>query len=212
MKYIIAIKIQLIMILIVTMLFCASFIGIIPTIYELLDYLKVLFQKYGVVAVMICAFFENIAGFNLYFPGSIVILTSMALSAGNPKMAFSLFVIISVFSILAHLANYLVFRLLDKKNDKKENCPKLSEYFLSFWHPHFAVVVSIKSGARGVPFIIFFKRMVVAAISWYIFWAVVMYSYGTLTVSKNAFGLIWLFLLYLIIWTIWDIVNVRKGN
>jgi len=209
-----AIKMQLILITIIVIFFLLAYIGVIPKIAELMSILKNIFNEYGIIAVMICAFFENIAGLNLYFPGSMVILFSMAMASGNPSKAFLLFLIIIFFSSLAHIINYLIFRLINfSKTEEKVNVyPSTLEFFLSFWHPHFAVIVSMKSGALKMPFVSFFKKMMVAMFCWYIFWTIIMYYAGVFTIEKSYMGLIWLFFIYLFCWIIWDIYGVIKKN
>lgn len=191
-------------------LFTLASIGLIPTIKELMVFLIAFFKSYGLIAVMLCSFIENIAGLNIYFPGSIVILSAMALSAGNPKQAILLFFIITIFSIFAHIINYYSAKKIKHLNIRNQDPPGLSEFLLSFWHPHFAAIVCVKCGWSDTPANLFLKRMISVAILWYIFWAIMMYYLGSLTVTKNPNRLIYVFCIYFILWGIWDIYTYKK--
>ena len=189
----------------VACVFLSAHLRLIPEPQKLAVLLEGVFDKHGLPVIIICAFFENIGGFNIYFPGSIVILTGMALTAGKPALAFLTFVCISVSSVIAHIANYFGAKVLHKKrvlDTDSRGFPSFWEFLVSFWHPHFAAVVCLKSGSVGMPFTKFLRSMLPSALAWYMLWAILMYFVGY--AAKSSRGLIALFLLYLVVWTCYD--------
>jgi membrane protein DedA with SNARE-associated domain len=141
----------------------------------------------------------------------------MALTAGNPSRAITVWLTIVVFSLLAHNVNYLVGRNLGahsrwlkaNRNTIKKDVRSLWFLCLStFWHPHFATVTSAACGAEGVPYGQFIIIVSIAGLLWYIFWGILFYFAG-LSTSFGA-NLLPISIAYIFLWATWDIFRFYK--
>ena len=155
------------------------------------------------------SFLENIAGFNIYFPGSVVILVAMGLTHGDPWKGLGTFFLIVVPSTLAHILNYCVGRFVKRRENGSARGSSLG-FALAGWHPHLMGLVSVGAGADGWDFGTFLRRFLPWHFAWNTFWGVVMYTAGG-SVIREA-GLSWFFVLYLVIWTGWGIRKECAGS
>jgi len=114
-----------------------SFLKIIPSISELTQHIVKLFEQYGLFIIPIMSFFENILILNFYFPGSIVILIAMSLTAGDPARAILTFIFIVVPAMLAHFLNYYIGREINKNSNKIIYCLKNIINFFTKTHSEF---------------------------------------------------------------------------
>lgn len=221
MKIICEIHTQIILIIILLSINTLAYIGVIPTTSDLTETISNMFTKYGLPLVAIFSFFENIGGFNAYFPGSVVILTAMSLTAGDPFKAIITFLFIIIPSIAAHNANYFFGKFINSKkynntnivNKNSADTDKLSKFtifFSTLWHPHFAAITCIASGSEGLSYRKFLKYFLPACIFWNIFWGMVMYYFGDLVNSTS--NLMPLFYGYIVIWALFDIKKYYKGK
>jgi membrane protein DedA with SNARE-associated domain len=197
----------------------ASQLGYIPSSTDLLELLRSLFLKYGFVVLALCSLLENVVGFNVYFPGSVVILTGMALTAGQPLRAAEAWLVILVFAALSHNLNFFAGRKLGNRSGlvpesvshRLGNEAKLTTLFLgTFWHPHFAAVTSLACGARGVPYRTFLFNLVIGMGLWYAFWGLVMYSLGR--ALPERLNLLPVFLGYILCWIAWDVIRFYRSR
>jgi len=196
----------LILTLLLTLDLFAS-LGIIPRQSELLIMLTQFFRTWGLPAIAVCSFLENVAVFNVYFPGSIVILTGMALTAGEPWLAVATFFAIACPSLLAHALNFWAGHLRARSDPIQIH---QVEFFLAFWHPQTAALATFKAGDAGWPVGRFVRYLLVSALSWYLFWALIMYHFGMAAGSTG--WLLVLFYLYLIAWIIQDLLKIVRGH
>ena len=189
--------------------------GYIPDTNELTEILSAIFNKYGLPLIALASFLENIVGLNVYFPGSIVILTSMSLTAGDPGKAVLVFIAIFLPSTLAQNANYLI-GYFSTKNLKKQNLIKLSKIKLgllfgsTFWHPHTTAITCMASGSEGLSYVVFLKYFIVFSLFWNVFWAITMYHFGYF--AKATSNLTLFFYIYLVLWIAWDAFKILKGK
>ena len=65
--------------------------NIIPPVSEMIFLLNNLFLKYGIPIIAFSSFIEHLVGVNVYFPGSVVIVTAMTLASGNLPLAVAVF-------------------------------------------------------------------------------------------------------------------------
>jgi len=204
------IQLQLIILAIIAILKLLEVLNIISPIADLIPFLTKQFNEKGYLLVGICSFLENIAGFNAYFPGSIVILTAMGLTSGNPIKAILTFLCIYIPSTLAHFINYYAgTRLSNTVPSASFKSNKLWILFFStMWHPNFAAITSIKVGSERMPFKIFLKYFFPTSFLWNIFWGTLMYTLGGVGSFGKSFPLI--FICYLLIWMFVDIAHVIK--
>src|SRR5574338_959179 len=97
-----SIKVPLILLILLASIELLESLHFLPDTKVLSLTISHLLNTYGVIIIGPLAFFENLIAFNVYFPGSIVILTTMALSAGNLPRAVGIFLIYYVFALLAY--------------------------------------------------------------------------------------------------------------
>jgi membrane protein DedA with SNARE-associated domain len=205
--YIGVIRNQLIIIGFVIVFKFAVYIGLIPDEAYFLNVISSLFIEYGIIAVIIASFIENIIGVGTYFPGSIVILTSMALTGGNIHLAVLTFLAIVLPSTIAHIMNYLIGRKISKYTEIKGK--KLFWFlFTTLWHPHFAAVSTFTLGSQKLNFRKFLYYFIPIHLFWNIFWGVMMFKLGE--TGREDFSIFNLFYGYLVCWIIYDLVLFYK--
>ena len=215
------VRLQVVLLIIVAVLHVLSARGAIPSQESLVAILKRFFENSGLPAVGLLSFTENIIGLNIYFPGSIVILVAMSLTAGNPALALLTFAAIVVPSAFAHFINYALGKLARREETQlSEKLPRgeprlphgqpgFLEFFLAFAHPHTAAIVSIRAGATRMSFRRFLGRFIVASAVWNTAWAIFMYNLGGF--MQGAVGN-WIILIYIYLlgWMVWDLWNCRR--
>jgi membrane protein DedA with SNARE-associated domain len=194
-------------------------LNVIPPTAEISLRLQEFFESYGLIAVSLISFLENIVGMNAYFPGSIVILVAMAMTAGDVEKALLTFLFIYVPAILAHHVNFLLGRLgsgekklenyeasVRKKFTNRRSISYL--YLVTFWHPHFTALSCLASGAEGVSYKQFIGWFIIISFSWNVFWGTLMYNIGGL--SGREFNFIPIMIGYIILWAIYDYWKYRR--
>ncbi len=184
--------------------------GVIPSTVVLSSFVERLFVQYGLPLVGVCSFIENIAGINVYFPGSVAILTGMALTSGNPARALATYLAIVFPAALANQLNYLAGRFVGKIPKVPRDSKALRLWYIAtYWHPHLAATTAFASGAQGVPYQQYCKYLVIASLFWSSFWALLIYYFGAFVgVGENllpfSYG-------YIILWLGWEIWKLRRG-
>ena len=176
--------------------------------------LRVFFQSNGLPAIGLLSLVENLVVANIYFPGSVVILLAMSLTAGNLQLAFVTFLWIIVPSAFAHAINYGIGRFGGAKVAKLTDGPpggepSMIEFALAFGHPHTAAFVSFRAGSSRMPPKRYISRFLPVSLAWSTFWAIVMYNVGG---SVGGVAGYWIYLIYayLILWAAWDLWKWRR--
>ena len=210
------IRVPLALLALVLSLEALAALGILPSSDVLLSRLSRMLETWGLVVVVLFAFLENVVGFNVYFPGSVVLLAAMSLTAGNPLRAIQVWIAIVIPSIAAQQLNYVIGRVM-RRSWNRSGAPtatrpsfksEKSLWLLSistYWHPHFAAITSIECGARAVPYIKFLKSMLAASASWYVAWGLIMYFAGALFASGGNWKI--LIIAYLSGWIVLEVVK-----
>jgi membrane protein DedA with SNARE-associated domain len=216
------IRTQLFLLCFISGLAVASNYGILPPSSELLGYVRGLFTKYGLPAIAVCSLIENIVGLNLYFPGSVVILSGMALTSGHPAFALKTWVVIFCFAEIAHYMNFFFGRVTSGKDSRSsDHQPEdklgmkqrgmLVLFIGSYWHPHSAAVTSLECGVNGVKLCTFSTYLALALGLWYGFWGVLMYNIGR-SIPERV-NLLPLFIGYIVVWIFWDVIRfIRRRS
>ncbi|MDD4351593.1 MAG: hypothetical protein PHU71_01240 [Candidatus Gracilibacteria bacterium] len=204
------VKTQIILIILLTVLLIAPHYGLIPPPQELSAKLTSYFAIYGIPLVLIVSFFENLVGFNAYFPGSVVMLTAMAMTAGDPQRALAVYFAIIVPSLMAQHLNFLIGRYSNhEQSSSKVSNKQLFWWFLTtFWHPQLSSLTSLAAGSEGLPYKRYAKQVFTVGLAWTIFWAFVMYFFGQIAGATN--NLLIPFYIYLNLWLVWDIWKYGK--
>ena len=209
-----AIKAQVVLLVVLLLLNVLVWTDVLPTPQKLTALLSGYFEHQGIWLMAACALLENIAGFNVYFPGSIVLLTGMSLTAGDPGRALVTWFAIAIPSVFSHMVNYGIGARAKASvshdavsHGRTEGTRGLTLWMLStFWHPHFAAVTSLACGSRRVGFRRFFSVLIVAVPLWYAFWGIIMYNFGI--VVRSTANLMPLFYCYIVVWAAWDIYRI----
>lgn len=210
MKYFKAIKLQLLIFLAITVFILFSHFDILPDSVEIQNWFLVVLNSYGSLALFLLSFGENLAGLNVYFPGSIAILIGMANTHGNIELAISAFLAIFIGSFISNFINLLLSRSLSSKISTRIS---YLEALVSLWHPHFASLVSMRMGRHKDGLGDFFTIFLPVSLIWNIVWAIFIYNMGSIVSLNDDNG--WMniiFFLYLIIWIIYDLYQVWKKN
>jgi membrane protein DedA with SNARE-associated domain len=177
---------------------------LIPPVSDMMELVTDAFEEHGVVAVGICVVLENLVVFNLYFPGSLVILAGMASTAWQPSRAALFFGVITIFSQLTQSLNFGVGKYSKSKGGSAAVDVGWWEFGLAFMHPQTASLASFRSGNSDTKFQSFILKLFVCSGAWHSFWAITMYNFGTFGKKESNFFLI-LFFLYLVLWAGLDI-------
>jgi hypothetical protein len=112
--YLLRVRATLLLLLIVLVLDSLSRAGILPS-QELLNHeIRTILLERGPLALAFVTILESTVGINLYFPGSILILTTMALTAGNVPLAMSTFSVIFIFLCLTYSLDFIIGKYIDR--------------------------------------------------------------------------------------------------
>ncbi len=190
-------------------------LGYVPTVDNVARSLEGLFTTYGAVAVAGISVLENLVLINAYFPGSLVILTAMAMQAGNPEAAAITFCAIYGGATIGYHLSFLVGRMSDglwkKRSQSTYNSTGLGLLFLAtYWHPHLAAVTNTAVGGSPVPYSRFLLYSLLASLPWNLFWGGLMYSAGTLI--KGEVDLSTVLYVYLVGWIVYEVLRSRPRN
>lgn len=202
MKYLKAIKVQLLVIGVILILKGFMYFGIIPEEEILAQILTELLSEKGLIILLLLSFGENLAGFNIYFPGSIAILFGMANTKGDIGLALLTFLTIFSGALLANLINVCIG--YKWKPEKTSNRIDYKLMFSTLWHPHLTSLTSLKIGNSKNPSKSFIKYFLPVSLLWNIFWAITMYTIGT-TSSSSLKLFVYIFYAYLVIWILQDL-------
>ncbi|MBN2617655.1 MAG: hypothetical protein JXR64_05010 [Spirochaetales bacterium] len=211
------IKIQLFVLLIVIVAYILNVSGFLPSTSEMILKLNDLFLEYGLPIVALSSFLEHIVGVNVYFPGSIVIVTAMTLAAGNLSFAITIFLAEVIPAILAYIFNYFVTYFAVKKDtstniySEKKFYKYLILYFSTLWHPHFGAVTCIQSAKEKMPIKTFLLLLIPFAFFWDLCWGILIYNFGYFF-KTNADKLFPIFVLYIIIWILIDLLKINDDQ
>lgn len=185
-----SVKLPLLLILLLVGFDLLARLGILPPSQEVSEIINSALEIYGLIIIAPLAFLENIAGINIYFPGSIVILTTMAVSAGNPVRAVEIFLTYYVFAILAYHVDYFMGKPLRSKRIQltspqilasPTNAKLWLRFLILFSHPQLASILCAQVGGEGYKYSDVIKYFLFFGFVWTLFWSVVMYSVGAIT-------------------------------
>lgn len=190
-----------------------SWVGAIPATADLTDEVSRFFDRFGLPAVAICSFLENLVVVGVYFPGSIVMVTAMALSAGNPSRALATFFCIVLPAVAAHHLDYLVGRYAGSGRSsaatttrqpptRRKSAKMWLWFFSTLWQPNLAATTSLICGDERIPYLRFIRYYAVVAPFWTITWGTAIYLAGSAPDSPVIF--VGLFYVYLGLWIIHD--------
>jgi membrane protein DedA with SNARE-associated domain len=88
-------------------------------------------------------------------------------------------------------------------------------FLLTFWHPHFASVTTIRVGNLGYRYVDIFWPQLVSSFIWNTFWGLLMYFLGTLIKASTKLGSMdykWLVYVYVMGWIIIEVYHYLRDN
>lgn len=208
MRYLNAVKLQLLVVAIVLLFQMLVYLQIIPNEEDLLGNLNKLLETKGVILLFIISFAENLVGFNVYFPGSIPLIYGMSKTAGEPEQAIKTFLSILFAVILSNFINLLIGHITTK-GDKIESGFSYKTCILTLWHPYLSSLTSLRIGKTKYFIINYIKYFIPISITWYIIGGVIIYKFG-FNISASFTFIKIIFYAYLIIWIIRDLIKEFK--
>lgn len=212
-------KLQVSLLVVIVLFQSLSHAGLLPAESELVGFLQSWLRNWGLPFILLVSLGENLVGFNVYFPGSVVILLSMSLAAGDIGRACLTWLCIFLGGGSGQVIDFLLGRRLRKKRGDKDNAllqqdtrglPHWREFLLTYWHPHFGAVTSLRSGYSDMPFRRFLIYSFPSLAIWYGFWGIMAYSTGVGVES----GIPWtsIFFVYLGVWFGFDVIKVIRTD
>ena len=183
--------------------------GILPPPAGLVEILGTRLGDGSLWFVAICAFLENIAVVTVYFPGSVVILFSMAQSHGNKMLAVKTWAVIYVCASLAYCCDYGLGRLAKRPDMKPAgqigSRKEVLLGLLAYWHPHVGSIFAYHQGRSRKKAAAFMTGMLVSWGAWSTAWGALMYHIGRLRPS----GQVYVDLVYvcLAVWVLYEVVK-----
>lgn len=185
-------------------------LGLLPPLADVVLLLESFFQTYGLPVVLLTSVLENITYLNAYLPGSVVILTAMALTNGDPLLGFYTFLAIHIGANGGYQISYVLGKILGKESFLPPP-PKARwiQAFGTYWHPHLASLTSTFMGQHNVPWRTFTATAFSTSLVYNILWAVLIYNVGNFI--TKAGNLLWFFVYaYLILWIGYEVYRWYK--
>ena len=163
----------------------------LPPQEEVIRLAQIYFEKYGLLAIFICAIIEGVLFAGWYFPGSFVIVLGVFLAGDDYTQLFGVFAVTTIGLLIAYTVNfylgkygwYKVLSALGLREPLNRAQVQLTAYgpraiFLTFWHPNFAALTSTAAGILQMSFKTFAVYAISATVLWDTFWTIVGYTLG----------------------------------
>lgn len=173
--------------------------------------------EYGLLIVFIGSLIETVLFVGFYFPGSLIIFLSVALSP-DPRHAALSILTVSAGMLCGYSINYVLgkygwYRLFLKLGMKQglENAQRkmtkndVRYIFYTYWNPALAAFSSTAAGTLLMDYRRFLILMVVAIAIWNTFWGVVAYSLGEAVLVLMDISLI---LKIVAVWILFEVALV----
>ena len=121
-------------------------------------------------------------------------------------------------AILAHALVFAMGRRLDRWFEPRSNrrrfpagtLPQLLLFLGTFWHPHSASMTSLLASSAELSTARYLRLLLSAIVPWYVFWGLLMYSFGAQV--QPGRDLRWMIYVYLGLWTAWDLVAYLRSR
>jgi membrane protein DedA with SNARE-associated domain len=163
----------------------------LPPEQELMARARGYFESYGLVTVFVAGLIEGLLLIGWYFPGALVILAALTLSADNAWEAAQIIALTIGGLSIAYTANYFVgkygwYRLLvafGLREGLDRAKGRLTKYGLSaivttYWQMNLASLTSTAAGILHFPAGRFLAISIVACAFWVTFWGTMMFLLG----------------------------------
>jgi membrane-associated protein len=212
-----------------------SFFAVLYAVWILLDLppeetiLKTardLFDRYGVVIVLVSAFLEGLLLIGWYFPGTLVIILGLILAGADLLRLTQVGTLAATGLFAAYLVNFFVgqygwyrlflaFGLREPLENAQRRLTKhgLSAIFMTYWQPNLSSVVSTAAGVLQFPVGRFVAYSLPATALWTTFWSLLIYFLGRAALSLAGFRFIFI---ALVVWIVLRLLlhwmKRRKGD
>ncbi len=185
--------------------------GLTPSLEAMAAKLTALFVTGGLPIIGMASFAENLVGLNVYFPGAIVIVIAMSLTAGDLPRAFATYAAITGPAMGAQVLNYLAGRFFGNRlrpaaateSRRRGGSGVWAVFLTTFAHPHLAALTCFAAGSEGLRLRQFLVLLVVSGVLWSTAYATVIYNLGA--VAGATENLIPVFYSYAAVWLVWGI-------
>lgn len=193
--------------------------GTIPGSEKLLFILENAIEGYGIWIVGLFALFESIVVVNSYVPGAIFVLSSMALTSGNPSLAIMTYFVISFSLLFGYFIDYFlgyhfsmeISKRLDNSFAEDRTLSQKQVFrilLVTMWHPQFGSYASYFFGTKKIAPQIVGKFLLIANTIWTLFWGLTMYFVGSSIVESGRF--LDISLLAILLWIIYEVLDYKK--
>jgi membrane protein DedA with SNARE-associated domain len=183
--------------------------GQLPPQDKLLERIGTLARSPYAIWLTAIAAVESTVAINVYFPGALVILASMAATKGQLDLTLRLFVYI----VVGQIAGYLISYTIGYYVRSREPPPPSSELngttawsvapliLSTYWHPHSAALTSYNLGTQGLAPLRFVAIASLIAVFWGAVWTILCLNGLSNMISETPWDFI--FLAYVCCWIAW---------
>lgn len=188
-----------------------GYLGVIPRPSELLTMLRSHAEQSGPWLIFLFALAESTAGLNVYFPGSIAIVGSMAAMTGRPLLAVQAFAAIVAGSLLGQHLSYALGRFAGISGAENLEVQRGSRswwllFWTSMWHPGLGSMASLFAGVRRLAYRRYLLYMSICGVTWSAVWGIGLYTTGLSPHVEANFDLI-----VFVFVGLWLVHNLRKA-
>jgi len=190
--------------------------NIIPTPEEIINFLEILYNNYGLIGLFIASFLEGLVYIGLYFAGSFIIVFLIIFSDGKFITLLSISLVITLAITLVSVINYVFGRhiiskpIRETKEIKKKR--KVSRgLILSSLHPNALAFYFFNLGLKKEnPYKIIFVPVIMIPYSFLIAYLIYQLKPFIEKNAENPYILIIAILIWMIIAFIWKKLNKKK--
>jgi membrane-associated protein len=189
----------------------------LPQPKEILMYAQSSYSEHAYLMVFLGALGEGLLMFNLYFPGSVMIVFGVTLSKGNPLKALVLVTLVVTAFLIDAVINYALGRYgwyhflvkigmkpsLERAKLRVERKGWVT-IFSTYIHPNVGALTATSCGILQLPFRTFVLYSLLSLIFWNALWGLIVYYFGSTVLQYASFTA---FTIVLILWSLFAVVR-----
>lgn len=196
-----------------------------PPKEDLLNMASELFNRYGLIILLVSSIIEGLVLIGWYYPGSLVIFLGVILAGHDLTKIFFTVGTISIGLFFAYVINFFLgkygwyrlllrFGLKEALDDARERVQKhgLKAIFLSYWQPNLGALVATSAGILNLSFKKFFFYSIFATLLWNSFWATLVYFIGDKALDLVGLRFLLLVIFAWIVYRIWKPQKEDEGD
>lgn len=155
----------------------------LPSNKEIVTYLRLLFEEYGLIVVLIGAIIESLFMISIYLPGSAVIILSVILLGDKIENLLLITLLTVIGFTTSNFINYFLGKygyykilLVLGGEDQLFNMKKRFEQnanrtiAISGFHPNFLAIAVVSAGIIDYGLLKTFRKVILSTIIWVIIW------------------------------------------